>query len=89
MDNRLSQRVRVIFRSRVEEVEAESSIIPKCRYLDRCQISSDDVQYCIIIFSKTDGGTRRSGTFHGEMGLRRESQGRTTSCSSMPKRDGK
>ena len=35
-----------------------------------------------------DGGTR-GGTFHGEMDRCRESQGWTTACSSMPKRDGK
>ena len=36
-----------------------------------------------------DGGTRRGGTFHGEMVRGRESQGWTTACSSMPVRDGK
>ena len=35
-----------------------------------------------------DGGTR-GGTFHGEMDSCRESQGWTTTCSSMPERDGK
>ena len=35
-----------------------------------------------------DGGTR-GGTFHGKMDRCRESQGRTTVCSSMPERDGK
>ena len=35
-----------------------------------------------------DGGTR-GGTFHGEIDGCRESQGWTTTCSSMPKRDGK
>ena len=54
MDNRLSRRIRAIFLSRVEEVEAESCTIPKCRYSDCPQIISD-------------GGTRRGGTFHGEM----------------------
>ena len=34
-----------------------------------------------------DGGTR-GGTFHGEMDRCSESQGWTTACSSMPKRDG-
>ena len=34
-------------------------------------------------------GKRRDGTFHGEMGRCRESQGWTTICSSIPKRDGK
>ena len=44
MDNRLSRRIRAIFLSRVEEVEAESCTIPKCRYSD-CRIISDDVQH--------------------------------------------
>ena len=35
-----------------------------------------------------DGGTW-GGTFHGEIDRRRESQGWTTACSSMPERDGK
>ena len=35
-----------------------------------------------------NGGTR-GGTFHGVMDRRRESQGWTTACSSMPERDGK
>ena len=35
-----------------------------------------------------DGGTRGE-TFHGEMDRCRESQGWTTACSGMPKRDGK
>ena len=35
-----------------------------------------------------NSGTR-GGTFHGEIGRRRESQGWTTACSRMPERDGK
>ena len=35
-----------------------------------------------------DGGAR-DGTFHGEMDRCRESQGWTTTCSSMSERDGK
>ena len=35
-----------------------------------------------------DGGTR-SGTFHGEVDRWGESQGWTTACGSVPKRDGK
>ena len=35
-----------------------------------------------------DGGTG-GGTFHGEMGRRRESQGWTTACSSKPVGDGR
>ena len=35
-----------------------------------------------------DGGTRR-GVFHGEIDRCRETQGKTTACSSMPGRDGK
>ncbi|CAM9245404.1 unnamed protein product [Ascophyllum nodosum] len=34
-------------------------------------------------------GRTRGGTFHGEIKSCRESQGWTTACSSMPKRDGK
>ena len=34
-----------------------------------------------------DGGAR-GGTFHGEIDLCGERQGRTTACSSMPEREG-
>ena len=34
-------------------------------------------------------GRTKGGTFHGEMGRCRESQGCTTACSSMPERDRK
>ena len=35
-----------------------------------------------------DGGTKRGGTFHGEMDCYRESQRWTTACNSMLERDG-